>query len=103
MRNDIQDQSYNQIVVSQVRHSGGVALQNFKLKPGDEVELPYSGITKLRVTRAYQDHSNLYEVTCPAQKEKVLIKLIDIHLNRMPGGCVLTHAGEERGGIISWR
>ena len=103
VRNDIQDESYNKIIVDQVNHSGGTALSKFTLSPGDEIEMPYTKISHFRVLRTYQDHSNVYEVTCPAEKKKVLIKLIDIHLNRMPGGCMLTRMGEERGGIISWR
>jgi len=103
VRNDIQDQEYNKIIIDQIYHSGGVALSKYTLRPGEEIPLPFNKITHLQVSRQYQDHSNLYQVTCPAQKKGVLIKLIDIHLNRMPGGCLLSKAGEERNGIVHWK
>lgn len=103
VRNDIQDREFNKIVVNQIHYSRGIALNKFTLSPGDEVNLPYNKISRFQVTREYSDHSNIYEVTCPIEKKGVLIKLIDIHLNRMPAGCRLTKAGEERGGVVSWK
>ena len=103
IRNDIQDKEYNKIEISRIRHSGGLALNKYELSPGNEISVPFVGVTNLRVTRAYKEHSKIYEVTCPARKKKVLLKLIDIYLNKMPSGCTLSNVGESRAGNINWK
>jgi hypothetical protein len=103
IRNDIQDENFNQIEVDQIQGASGLLPLKIKLSPGEESPLPTKLVTKFRVTREYKDFSRVYLVTCPAKKDKVLIKLIDIHLNRMPGGCLMTRVGERRSGSINWK
>ncbi|MBX7145310.1 MAG: hypothetical protein K1X79_12720 [Oligoflexia bacterium] len=80
IKNDSQDSSYNIVKVS----GGG---RSASLKPGDSVLLP-KGVQSISFSRAYKDYVRRYEVSCPSGlKEGILIKLIDVHLNRMPGGC----------------
>lgn len=56
-----------------------------------------------RVTRRYEDFSRVYLVECPEGMNKaVMMKLIDIHSNRLGGGCVLAKRGEIRGGSTRW-
>jgi hypothetical protein len=90
VRNDIQDREFNEIVVDQIE-GDGVSPGRFVLKPGEERGLPIRRVKRLRVTRQYRDHKSVYSVTCPAKKKPVLLKLIDIHSNRMRGGCILTN------------
>jgi hypothetical protein len=107
IKNDIQDKEYNVIRVDQVQDSRGTSSLNLLLKPGMEKGLPNGGVTKFVVSREYKDHKNIYEVTCPLEKKSMkkpaVIKLIDIHLNRLPGGCVLSKFGVERDGFTSWK
>lgn len=85
VKNDSQDREYNVISVS----VSGV----FKsLKPGEWVVLP-SNTRSFSVSRRYKDYTRSYSVSCPAVKGKGLfIKLIDIHLDRIAGGCKLLSA-----------
>lgn len=84
IKNDSQDRSYNVIKVV-----GGGARK--RLSPGQKVILP-KGVKRITLTRAYKDHTREYIVSCPPQKDGILIKMIDAHLNRMPGGCRTTSA-----------
>ncbi len=103
IRNDIQDAEFNEIVVDQVVGSTGATSFKARLKPGEETGLPGVGITAFRVTREYADFSRIYGVSCPPKKSRALMKLIDIHLNRLPEGCKLAKAGELRDGIVRWK
>ena len=80
VKNDSLDSSYNVISVS----GGGILTS---LKPGERVILPASTKT-FSVERRYKDYTRSYSVSCPpTQPEGVFIKLIDIHVNRIAGGC----------------
>lgn len=79
IKNDSQDSSYNIIKVL----AGGLRK---KLKPGEKVLLP-EGVKKITLSRAYKDFTREYIISCPNQEDGILIKMIDAHLNRMPGGC----------------
>jgi hypothetical protein len=62
------------------------------LKPGQYTILPPQ-TTTFSVSRRYKDHTRSYSVKCPAIKGRgVKIKMIDIHVNRIAGGCVTTNA-----------
>ena len=102
IRNDIQDSECNQITIDEVQTSAGKIAFRKILSPGEEVAMPAKIIKRFTVTRNYKDLGKVYVVTCPAKAEPILIKLIDIHLNRLPGGCILTRVGEKKGGIIRW-
>lgn len=95
IRNDIQDREYNQIVVDQVKASGMTQVFSRTLKPKEEVVLPFSKVIGFRVSRRYQKITRVYQVSCPAAANGVVIKLIDIHLNRIAGGCSLTGVTER--------
>ena len=89
VKNDIQDDTYNTVAIS-----GGGA--SFRLKPGESALMPY-GTTTLYWSRAYKDFTRNYTVSCPAMDEKksgIIMKLIDVHLNRIAGGCVTTYASK---------
>lgn len=90
VRNDSQDSSYNIIQVS----GGGVYKS---LKPSESVILP-SGTTSITLSRAYKDYTRRYEIECPPlgkNESGITIKMIDAHLNRMPGGCNTVNASKE--------
>ena len=95
IRNDIQDREYNEIVVDQVKASGMTQAKSWRLRPQEEVLLPYPRVNGFRVSRRYQRLTRVYTVTCPGSAEGVVIKLIDIHLNRMAGGCRLIEVVER--------
>lgn len=85
VKNDSQDREYNVITVS-----GGGSYAS--LKPGERFLLP-KGIRSFSVQRRYQDYTRAYTVNCPPLGEHgISMRLIDIHVNRMPGGCKTVEA-----------
>ncbi len=88
IKNDSQDREYNIITVS-----GGGAFTS--LKPGERFALP-GGTKAFSVTRRYKDYTRSYSVTCPALGKKgIFVKLIDIHVNRIAGGCKTVAASKD--------
>lgn len=88
VKNDSQDSEYNVITVS-----GGGA--NASLKPGERFVLPAS-TKSFSVQRRYRDFTRAYTVECPPPgKSGTFIKLIDIHVNRIAGGCKTTSASKR--------
>jgi len=88
VKNDSQDREYNVITVS-----GGGSFTS--LKPGERFLLPH-GTRNFSVQRRYRDYTRSYSVSCPPLGDKgIMVKLIDIHVNRMPGGCKTTFASKE--------
>lgn len=88
IKNDSQDSEYNVVKVSGAGRSAS-------LKPGDSVLLP-KGVRNIYFSRAYKEYTRRYEVSCPAElTQGILIKLIDVHLNRMPGGCQTVGASKR--------
>ncbi len=103
IRNDILDKEYNSFVVDEVLSGAGATGYRKELRPGDEVTLPFKHITSLRFTRRYADLSRVYIVHCPEDFDRaVTMKLIDVHTNRLHGGCALVKKGELRSGTIHW-
>lgn len=103
IRNDIQDKEFNSFRIDQVRTKAGAVLFSQTLHPGDEVSLPYKGIRSFTLTRQYSDHANVYVVSCPPEfSSKVTMKLIDIHLGKVPGGCSLSKTGKMKDGFTRW-
>ncbi len=87
VKNDSMDSSYNVVRVS----AGG---RSYALKPGEFALLP-KGVSNIRFSRQYADHVKAYTVKCPSKlTEGIQIKLIDVHLNRMPGGCSTIEASQ---------
>ncbi len=87
IKNDIRDASYN---VIQIQSSGAVSTSG-SLKPGQRMNVPGSGALKFTFSRRYSDHTKIYKVECPARSKRSRLKLIDVHLNRMAGGCKLVY------------
>lgn len=105
IRNDILDKEFNSFSIDQVITSKGAAPYSKILHPSNEIVLPFKNITSFRVVRRYEDHSKVYIVKCPSNHdEKVLMKLIDIHSNRIKGSCKLIKKGEMKvsGGLVRW-
>ena len=90
VKNDIQDKNYNIVQVS-----GGGA--GFRLKPGESAIMP-KGTTNLYWSRAYKEYTRNYQVSCPPLRTNdsgITMKLIDVHLNRMSGGCKTIYASKN--------
>lgn len=88
VKNDSLDSSYNVITVS---GNGTFAA----LQPGEHVILP-SGTKTFEVERRYKDYTRSYSVSCPpTPSDGVFVKLIDIHVNRIAGGCKTTSASKH--------
>lgn len=88
VKNDSQDSEYNVITVS----GGGLSAS---LKPGERVVLPAS-TRSFSVQRRYRDYTRSYTVECPQPGSRgTFIKLIDIHVNRIAGGCKTTSAAKR--------
>lgn len=87
VKNDSQDSDYNILTV----YGGGVSLS---LKPGEAKLLPAQS-TSLTFRREYKDYVREYEVRCPENIGKgITIKLIDVHVNRIAGGCTTVSANK---------
>lgn len=104
LQNDILDKEYNTFTVDGVTTSGGSTAYRKTLKPGERATIPHKHITGMRFTRRYRDHSKIYLVSCPPDfKVKTTVKLIDVHTNRLRGGCVLSKFGTlNEGGFMKW-
>lgn len=100
VKNSIQDKEYNSITVS---GSGGGRSIKVTLDPGQQATLP-RGIKRLTFFRKYQDYSRVYNVVCPADfNQAVTMRLIDVHMNKMGGGCeLLKQDRKENSNRINW-
>jgi hypothetical protein len=88
IKNDSLDRSFN--VISVV--GGG---QYSILKPGERTLLP-AGTRTFTAKRQYESYTRRYVVACPAiTGAGVVIKMIDMHTNRMPAGCQTVSATKE--------
>lgn len=80
VKNDSRDREYNIIEV----YGAGTSQ---RLKPDEYVILP-KGTREFSVNRAYQAYTRSYTVRCPEIRGSgIVVKLIDIHVNRISGGC----------------
>lgn len=87
VKNDSQDREYNVLRVS----GGG---NSCTLNPGQSCLLP-RGTSKIEFSRAYRDFTRYYTVSCPPLGERgITMKLIDVHLNRIAGGCKTVSASK---------
>ena len=88
VKNDSQDSEFN---VISVLGNGKYAI----LKPGERVLLP-PGTRSLTATRRYATYTRRYSVACPKiEGAGIVIKMIDMHTNRMPAGCKTIGASKE--------
>lgn len=103
IKNDIMDKEYNSFIIDKVMLSDGASSFSTKIKPSEQVILPRKGVESFRITRKYEDHSKVYQVSCPKGfKRKITMKLIDIHLNKIDGGCSLSRKGTIKDGFTKW-
>jgi hypothetical protein len=85
VKNDTRDSEYNKINVS----GSGI---DKSLKPGENVILP-SSTYSFTVSRRFKDFTRSYDVECPEVKGAgIRIRMIDIHVNRIAGGCKTVNA-----------
>jgi hypothetical protein len=88
VKNDSQDREFNVISVL----GGG---QYSILKPGERTLLP-PGTKTFTATRRYEKFTRRYTVACPPiQGDGIVVKMIDMHTNRMPAGCKTISASKE--------
>lgn len=104
VRNDILDKEYNSFVIDHIESKTGGASFRKVLRPQEQLVLPFKGISSVRFTRQYNDHAKVYVISCPEDfNKKITVKLIDVHTNRLPGGCNLVKRGiKSEGGYIKW-
>jgi hypothetical protein len=78
--NDSKDSEYNTLQISGSGFS-------HELDPGEFAILP-KGTKSIYFSRIYKDYTRSYEVRCPEVEGSGLrMKLIDVHVNRIAGGC----------------
>lgn len=83
VKNTSEDKTYNVVEVS----AGG---RSYSLRPGDKALLP-KGVSTIYFSREYADHTKRYTVQCPSNPTNgITMKLLDVHLNRIAGGCKTT-------------
>jgi hypothetical protein len=103
IRNDILDKEYNTFTVDQVLAGGSLSGFRKVLRPTQAVTIPFKHISSLRFTRQYEGYSLIYVVDCPDDIHTAIsMNLIDVHSNRLGGGCVLSKRGEIRNGVTTW-
>lgn len=86
--NDIKDAEYNALEIS-----GGGA--SHTLVPGEYAILP-RGTRAIYFTRRYENYTRSYEVRCPElDGSGIRMKLIDVHVNRIAGGCETVGSSKE--------
>lgn len=86
-KNDTMDSSYNLVNVS----GGGLSKT---LKPQEYFIFP-QGTTQFSVSRRYKDHTRSYTVKCPPLTGNgIRVKMIDVHVNRIAGGCQTIRASK---------
>jgi len=104
-RNDIRDQEHNIVEIAQVVTTSGLVPFRKAVKPGEEVKIPYKKILQMQLARDYGDYSRVYVVKCPRKnKDEIRMKLIDVHSNRIAGGCRTARYGEKRSGKgVKWQ
>jgi hypothetical protein len=80
VKNDSQDREFNIIAVY---GNGAYAV----LKPGERTLLP-PNTRSFSASRRYATYTRRYSVACPKiEGHGIVIKMIDMHTNRMPAGC----------------
>ena len=88
VKNDSQDREFN---VISVLGGGKYSI----LKPGERVLLP-PGTKTFTATRRYEKFTRRYTVACPPiQGPGIVVKMIDMHTNRMPAGCKTISASKD--------
>jgi hypothetical protein len=66
----------------------------FKIMPGDTKNITGGNVIAFTLTRVFADHKLKYEVSCPADAKGVhKITLIDVHDDKLPGGCKVVRTG----------
>ena len=87
IKNEIQDRTYNTIRIDRVMAGESGLGVSGTLRPGQTLLLR-RGVTGIRFSREYKEFTRTYLVECPADLTKgIVIKLIDVHMNRIAGGC----------------
>ena len=78
---------------------------NFKLNPGEEKAITKGNVRSFVLSRNFTRHKIKYDVLCPKNaKGKHLVNLVQIHDNKIPGGCKLTRTGHRaKIGGMSWK
>jgi hypothetical protein len=80
VKNDSQDREFNVIAVY---GNGAYGV----LKPGERILLP-PNTRSFSASRRYATYTRRYSVACPKiEGHGIIIKMIDMHTNRMPAGC----------------
>jgi hypothetical protein len=87
VKNDSQDREFNVIAV----YGNGA----YKvLKPGERFLLP-PNTRSFSASRRYATYTRRYSVACPKiEGQGIVIKMIDMHTNRMPAGCTTVSASK---------
>lgn len=84
IKNDSEDKSFNIVVVS--GSSNGHSYYK-SLKPGDKLNISGGSPAELKFSRQYAEYVREYKIECPTRTKRFTVKLIDVHLNRIAGGC----------------
>jgi hypothetical protein len=87
VKNDSQDREFNVIAVY---GNGAYGV----LKPGERMLLP-PNTRSFSASRRYATFTRRYSVACPKiEGQGIVIKMIDMHTNRMPAGCKTVSASK---------
>ena len=104
IRNDILDKEFNSFTVDNVVTKRGMTNFHAVLRPHRKIVIPQQNIMSMRFMRRYADHTKIYHVKCPPDEDQTTVmRLIDVHTNRLCCGCKLTKRGQlDSDGVTRW-
>ncbi|HQH25856.1 MAG TPA: hypothetical protein PLP17_00555 [Oligoflexia bacterium] len=66
----------------------------FRVLPGETKNITGGNVIAFVLVRVFHDHKLKYDVSCPADAQGAhKITLIDVHDNKLPGGCKVERTG----------
>ncbi|HMO18260.1 MAG TPA: hypothetical protein PKA63_13330 [Oligoflexia bacterium] len=66
-----------------------------RIYPNQEKEIARGSVLRFSLSRVFPTHRLRYEVKCPDQGDVVRINILEIHENRISGGCTLSRHGHS--------
>lgn len=95
-QNDLASKTGGDLVkIDQVRTAGAIAAMPVYVRAGQRKSISPKSVLSFRVSRMHgTDKADTYLVECDeAAGEPVIVKVLDVHSNHMPGGCTTTKTG----------
>lgn len=108
IRNELKDYESGNILTVEKARSFESPRSRFRVSvyPGKTVRVTKGNVAHFTLVRSFERHKLKYEVTCPEVENydesiKATVTLLEIHQNKLPGGCEVVRHGHwsSRAGI----